>query len=75
MQLNLFGADLQATKTLPGSWRAFTADHDEADAAGEFRRRYGRPPDRLIRRSGLLFVGPIQQQQDHQDERRASWPS
>ena len=38
---------------------AFTRDHDEADAAAVFLRRYGQPPGYIIENLGLLLVGPV----------------
>jgi hypothetical protein len=41
------------------SWRAFTLDHDEGDAAAVFLRRYKQPPRYCFENLGLLLVGPI----------------
>lgn len=40
-------------------WRAFTRDHDEADAARSFTARYGCPPAHIIEAGGNLLLGPI----------------
>lgn len=41
------------------TWRAFTLDHDEGDAAAAFLRRYGQPPRFVFENLGLLLVGPV----------------
>lgn len=41
------------------TWRAFTLDHDESDAAAAFLRRYGQPPRFVFEHLGLLLVGPV----------------
>ena len=41
-------------------WLAFTANHNEDDAAATFRRRYGQLPRYIFDgRGGLLLVGPV----------------
>lgn len=46
-----------------GSWRMFTRDHDEADAARLFVQRYGQPPEYLIEDGAYLYVGPVPEKQ------------
>lgn len=41
------------------SWRAFTRDHNEADASRLFTERYGRPPEYIIEAKGILLLGPV----------------
>lgn len=44
------------------AWLAFTADHDEDDAARIFQRRFGRPPEYITESAGrykMLLVGPV----------------
>lgn len=44
-------------------WLGFSRDHDEADAAATFQRRYGSPPRFVFDGpGGLLLVGPIPQE-------------
>ena len=41
------------------TWRAFTLDTKEEEAAGAFLRRYGRPPEFVFESRGNLLCGPI----------------
>ena len=44
------------------SWLAFTADHDEDDAARRFEQRFGQPPEYITESNGrykMLLVGPV----------------
>lgn len=46
-----------------GSWRMYTKDHDEADAARLFRQRYGCEPEYIVEDGAYLYVGPIPERQ------------
>lgn len=44
------------------AWLAFTADHDEDDAARIFEDRFGQPPEYIAESGGrykMLLVGPV----------------
>jgi hypothetical protein len=41
------------------SWRAFSLDTKEEEAAAIFLRRYGRPPEFVFESRGNLLCGPI----------------
>ena len=41
------------------TWRAFTLDTPEEQAAAAFLRRYGRPPEFVFESRGNLLCGPI----------------
>lgn len=41
------------------AWRCWTADTPEDVAAAAFVRRYGAPPQHIIRRFRMLWLGPI----------------
>lgn len=44
------------------SWLAFSADHDEDDAARRFEERFGQPPEYITESAGrykMLLVGPV----------------
>lgn len=58
--------ELDASPDPSGSyWLAFTADHDETDAAAVFLRRYGQPARYVFDGlGGLLLVGPVPDQEE-----------
>jgi hypothetical protein len=41
------------------TWRGFTLDTSEDDAAAAFLRRYGQLPRFVFENLGLLLVGPV----------------
>ena len=41
------------------NYRAYTLNHSEEDAAAEFARRYGTPPEWVWPANNVLWVGPI----------------
>jgi len=42
------------------TWMSFTKDTPEADAVQQYRRRYGKPPEKVFVKYGLLMVGPVE---------------
>lgn len=48
-------------------YRAFSLDHDEADAAVRFTQRYGQPPERIFESHGILLVGPVPEGDERAD--------
>ena len=43
-------------------WLAFSADHDEEEAARAFEDRFGQPPEYITESAGrykMLLVGPV----------------
>lgn len=54
------GPDFGPPDPMGSYWLAFTADHNEDDAAATFRRRYGQLPRYVFDGlGGLLLVGPV----------------
>lgn len=53
--------DLAADLPRPAviSWWGFSADHSEAQAQADFRRRFGVQPAELRRVPGCLLAGPV----------------
>ena len=44
------------------AWLAFSADHDEDEAARTFEERFGAPPEYITESAGrykMLLVGPV----------------
>lgn len=54
--------DRLAVERLPGEfgapWQMFSLDHDEDQAAREFQRRHGTPPEHIVEFAGALWLGP-----------------
>ena len=57
--MSTLARDTPADQLIAGTWYGFTLDHDELEAAAFFERRYGKQPDYIIERLGLLRLGPI----------------
>ena len=61
MTTDQMGLEFYASPPDPAghSWRAFTLDTPEEEAAAAFLRRYGRPPEFVFESRGLLLCGPV----------------
>jgi hypothetical protein len=46
---------------LPGTWLAFSLDHNEDMAAQRYTDRYGQPPEQIIAYMNLLRLGPVEE--------------
>ena len=45
----------------------YTLDTDEHAAALAYRERYGVPPEHIVEAAGLLWLGPIPEEEEHHD--------
>lgn len=45
--------------TKEGRWRGYTEDTSEEEARQMFEKRYGHPPEKVLRRPGIVLAGPV----------------